>query len=135
MGKLHTFWNVFRRHKYGFVIGLFVLLMGVVDENSLWSRYRHKAELAELRSEIRKYTEMYEHDTRYLEEMNTDPDVLIEIARERYYMKTDDEDIFVIQEKTTDEEAEKDSKYSIHNRSCAVVDWGSHFFYRLALCF
>lgn len=28
MGKLHTFWNVFRRHKYGFVIGLFVLLMG-----------------------------------------------------------------------------------------------------------
>ena len=34
MGKLHTFWNVFRRHKYGFVIGLFVLLMGVVDENS-----------------------------------------------------------------------------------------------------
>lgn len=45
MGKLHTFWNVFRRHKYGFVIGLFVLLMGVVDENSLWSRYRHKAEL------------------------------------------------------------------------------------------
>ena len=32
MGKLHTFWNVFRRHKYGFVIGLFVLLMGVVDE-------------------------------------------------------------------------------------------------------
>ena len=76
MGKLHTFWNVFRRHKYGFVIGLFVLLMGVVDENS------------------------------YLEEMNTDPDVLIEIARERYYMKTDDEDIFVIQEKTTDEETE-----------------------------
>ena len=80
--------------------------MGVVDENSLWSRYRHKAELAELRSEIRKYTEMYEHDTRYLEEMNTDPDVLIEIACERYYMKTDDEDIFVIQEKTTDEETE-----------------------------
>lgn len=38
--------------------------------------------------------------------MNTDPDVLIEIARERYYMKTDDEDIFVIQEKTTDEETE-----------------------------
>ena len=59
-----------------------------------------------MRSEIRKYTEMYEYDTRYLEEMNTDPDVLIEIARERYYMKTDDEDIFVIQEKTTDEETE-----------------------------
>lgn len=84
----------------------FRLVDGSGRRNSLWSRYRHKAELAELRSEIRKYTEMYEHDTRYLEEMNTDPDVLIEIARERYYMKTDDEDIFVIQEKTTNEEAE-----------------------------
>ena len=49
---------------------------------------------------------MYELATHYWEEMNTDPDVLIEIARERYYMKTDDEDIFVIQEKTTDEETE-----------------------------
>ena len=48
MGKLNSLWNMFRRHKYGFVIALFVLLMGVVDENSLWSRYQHQAELAEL---------------------------------------------------------------------------------------
>lgn len=97
---------MFRRHKYGFVIALFVLLMGVVDENSLWSRYRHQAELAKLRSEIRKFKEMYEHDTRYLEEMDTNPDILTEIARERYYMKTDDEDIFIIKDGEADEEAE-----------------------------
>lgn len=106
MGKLNSLWKMFRRHKYGFVIALFVLLMGVVDENSLWSRYRHQAELAELRSEIRKFKEMYEHDTRYLEEMDTNPDILTEIARERYYMKTDDEDIFIIKDGETDEEAE-----------------------------
>lgn len=106
MGRLNTIWNMFRRHKYGFVIGIFVLLLGGVDENSLWNRYRHKVELAGLRSEIRKYKEMYEHDTRYLEEMNTRPEVLTEIARERYYMKTDDEDVFVIQEEDKDEAVE-----------------------------
>ena len=30
MGKLQTFWNAVRRHKYGFVIVAFVLLIGVV---------------------------------------------------------------------------------------------------------
>ena len=106
MGRLGTIWNMICRHKYGVVIGAFVLLMGVVDENSLWSRYRHKKELIELRAEIRKYKELYEHDTRYLEEMNTNPEVLNEIARERYYMKTDDEDVFVIKDSDADEETE-----------------------------
>ena len=106
MGRLSTLWNIVRRHKYGFVIGIFILLMGFVDENSLWRRYHHRAELAELRAEIRRYREMYEYDTRYLEEINTNPEVLVEIARERYYMKTDDEDVFIIKEPDADEEAE-----------------------------
>lgn len=106
MGRLNSLWNMFRRHKYGFVIVLFVLLMGVVDENSLWSRYQHRAELVELRTEILKYKGMYEHDTRYLEEMDTNPDILTEIARERYFMKTDDEDVFIIKDSDADEEAE-----------------------------
>ena len=106
MGKLQTFWNAVRRHKYGFVIVAFVLLIGVVDENSLWVRYHHKAELAELHSEIRRYTEMYEHDTRFLENMDTHPEVLTEIAREQYFMKTDQEDVFVFKREGADEEAE-----------------------------
>ena len=106
MGKLQTFWKAICRHKYGFVIGAFVLLIGVLDENSLWVRYQHKVELAQLRAEIRKYKEMYEHDTRYLEDMGGHPEVLTKIARERYYMKTDDEDVFVVKERKADEEVE-----------------------------
>lgn len=56
--------------------------------------------------EIRRYTENYEHDTRYLNEMDTNPEVLVEIARERYYMKTKDEDVFVFEKDTEDEDAE-----------------------------
>lgn len=105
MGKLSTVWNYLSRHKYGFVVLLFVILVGFVDENSLWNRYQHRAELRELRSEIRRYTELYEHDTRYLEQMSSNPEVLTEIARERYYMKTDDEDVFIF-EQAGDEEAQ-----------------------------
>lgn len=106
MGRLYNFWNYFRRHKYFFVVATFVVWMGFLDENSLLNRYGHKKELAELQREIRRYTENYEHDTRYLNEMDTNPDVLTEIARERYYMKTKDEDVFVFEKQDGDEDAE-----------------------------
>lgn len=106
MGKLSTVWNYIRRHKYGIVIVFFILLMGFLDENSLWERYHHRVELNNLRADIRKYKEMYEHDTKYLEEMHTNPEIMTKIARERYYMKTDDEDIFIIEEDNGDDEEE-----------------------------
>lgn len=106
MSKLYSCWNYFRRHKYFFVLLLFVVWMGFLDENCLMNRYAHKRELADLRREIRRYTENYEHDTRYLNEMDTNPEVLIEIARERYYMKTQDEDVFVFDKNPEDEDAE-----------------------------
>lgn len=98
MGRLRTFWNFISRHKYAVVIVLFVALIGFIDENSLWERYQHKKQLAELREEIDRYTEMYERDSYKLQELNTNVDVLTEIARERYFMKMDDEDVFVIEE-------------------------------------
>ena len=49
---------------------------------------------------------MYEHDNKYLEEMHTNPKIMTKIARERYYMKTDDEDIFIFEEGNNEEEAE-----------------------------
>lgn len=94
-GKLEHTWIWVRNHKYLVVLGFFTLLIGFIDENSLWQRYHNRIELNHLRSEIRKYSEMYEHDSRYLQEINTNPEVLVRIARERYYMKTDDEDLFV----------------------------------------
>ena len=96
MGKLRSVWDFICDHKYGVVIIMFGVLIGFVDENSLWVRYQHKEQLSELNEEIRKYTQIYERDTYRLQEMNTNRDVLTEIARERYFMKMEDEDVFVI---------------------------------------
>lgn len=106
MDRLSTFWGFIRRHKYGVVIVIFALLIGVVGENSLWQRYKYRSELRHLRADIRKYTEMYEHDTRYLQEMNTNPELMTKIAREEYFMKTDDEDVFVIETPKPDKDDE-----------------------------
>ena len=60
----------------------------------------HRLELLDLRSQIRNYTEMYERDTRYLKEIEANPEALSKIARERYYMKADNEDVFVLESDT-----------------------------------
>ncbi len=94
--KLQTAWAFIRNHKYACVTFLFLLIIGVVDENSLLSRYHNLKQIREMRAEIRKYKEKYEYDTERLNEMNTQPEAVKRIAREQYFMKTEDEDIFVI---------------------------------------
>ena len=38
----------------------FIVIIGVLDENSLMRRAMHKYEIAELKSEIERYTEQFE---------------------------------------------------------------------------
>ncbi|MBR2360382.1 MAG: septum formation initiator family protein [Bacteroidaceae bacterium] len=98
MGKLITMWNLFCRHKYLVVTVAFVAIIGVLDENSLVRRMSHKYEIATLKSEIAKYEQQFQEDTRKLEELDSNPETIEKIARERYLMKRPDEDVFIFEE-------------------------------------
>ena len=98
MKKLQTIWLLLRRHKYLLTTLIFLLIIGVLDENSLIRRAVHRQEMASLKAEIKRYTLQYEEDTRRLEELNNNPEAIEKIARERYLMKTEDEDIFIFEE-------------------------------------
>lgn len=98
MGRLRSIWYFVSRNKYGIAVALFVSVMLFFDNHNLINRYHRKHEINGLRKEIEKYKAMYERDTRFLLQMDADPDVLTEIARERYFMKYADEDVFVISE-------------------------------------
>ena len=98
MGKLLTSWTFFRRHKYWVVTIAFIVIIGVLDENSLMRRAMHKYEIAELKSEIERYTEQFEEDSRRLEELDNNPEAMEKIAREKYLMKRPDEDVYIYAE-------------------------------------
>lgn len=85
-----------RALKYVAVAVLGVIIVGVADDNSVWSHYSNKRKIAELQDEIRKYRSQYEHDQAQLKLLDGNSKAIEKIARERYYMKTDDEDIFVL---------------------------------------
>ena len=98
MSKLLTIWNYIRQHKYLITIVIFLIIIIFLDENNLLRRARHKYEISELKSEIERYREQYEHDTKLLEELSNNPEALEKIAREKYLMKKPNEDIFIFEE-------------------------------------
>ena len=82
--------------KYTIVCLLGVLIVGFLDENSVWSHFKNKQRISDLEEEIAKYTSDYERDQSQIRELNRNPKAMEKIARERYFMKADDEDIFVL---------------------------------------
>lgn len=85
-----------RSLKYIVVIVVAVALVGFVDDNSAWSHIVNQRRIASLEAEIQQYLESYHRDIDQLHRLNRDPKAIEKIARERYFMKTDDEDIFVL---------------------------------------
>ena len=98
--------------KYVVVALIAVVLIGFVDENSIWNHLRNKQRISELEEEIDQYTERYHQDQEKIRTLDGNPKAIEKIARERYFMKADDEDVFVLSDDekpdlmTTDETAQ-----------------------------
>ena len=91
--------------KYVVVTILAVVLIGFVDENSVWHHIRNKQYISELEDEIKKYEELNQSNQDQIRELDSNPKAIEKIARERYFMKTDEEDIFVLSEDESKEES------------------------------
>ncbi len=108
--KLGIIWNYLAHYKYLIVIVAGVLVVGVVDDNSIRQHIRYQIDIAALRAEIQKYRDQYEDDKRILREMRHGARAFEKIARERYFMKTDDEDIYVLSSDILDNTNEQDDE-------------------------
>ena len=114
MGRLNSIWNFLRAHKYAFTFLIFLLIIGFVDENSWYVRYQRRLEISRLHQQIDKYQAQYDEDTRELNALLKDPEAVERMARERYYMKRPDEDVFVFVEEGTYEVQQKMERPADH---------------------
>jgi cell division protein FtsB len=96
MSKINAIWNVISHYKYLIVVVIGVAVVGFIDDNSFRKRIQYEMEISDLKAEIAKYNSRYEADSKRLQELKSNPKIIERIARERYFMKTDDEDIFVL---------------------------------------
>lgn len=95
---MNTLWTILGRSKYLIVVVVGVLVVGFVDENSFVKRIKNNMRISELNGQISEYREQYARDEALLRELRHNPDAVVRIAREKYFMKMEDEDIFVFSE-------------------------------------
>jgi Septum formation initiator len=82
--------------KYAVVTICGVLLVGFLDDNSLWSHIKNLQRIDELTAEKERYNAEFRRDQAQIKELDRNPKAIEKIARERYYMKADNEDIFIL---------------------------------------
>lgn len=80
---------------------LFAVCIGAVwltfgDENSIIDYMQYSVKVRQLTNEVNYYKKQIADCNRKMEEMKTDKESLEKYAREQYYMKRQNEDIFVV---------------------------------------
>lgn len=105
--RFDAIWSFLSHYKYLIVIVLGVAIVGFLDENSFMKRVQYELQIDALQDEINKYNAQNEANTKLLKGLKTDRKSIEKIAREHYFMKTDDEDVYVL---STDEGSVEASK-------------------------
>ena len=108
MSKLYSLWDFITRYKYLVVGAFIILIVGVLDENSFLNLCQRSERISQLRAEIENYKAQYDWADRQVRELESNPDAVEKIAREKYFMKRDNEDVFVVTSAQSSAETEEE---------------------------
>jgi len=101
MSKVKSTLEFLFKHKYIITIVVFVALISFFDPNSLYNRYQLYVEEQALQKQVDYYTDMYNRDTKEYLDIQKDPNLVVRIAREKYYMQNPNEDVYIFQDEET----------------------------------
>lgn len=83
------------RHKYLIVAVLFLLVILVASDNSMLRRIAQKREIRALQQQLDDLSKQNGQNMLMLDELNDDSLIIDRLAREKYNMSRDDEDVFI----------------------------------------
>ena len=84
------------KNKYFWITAAFIVWMVFFDKNDLFSQYQYHEQLSKLKQERDFYTKETAKVNKDLDELTSNPAKLEKFAREKYLMKKDNEDVYVI---------------------------------------
>lgn len=96
--KLLTHLPSWLRNKYFISFAAFCVIMLFLDKNDVFTQLDRTRELKNLRQSKQYYTARIEAERKELEGLKHNPAILEKYAREKYLMKRDNEELFIIQE-------------------------------------
>ena len=100
MSRIKDFYNTYlsKINSYWLVSIVFLIWTLTIGESSLYKRYTYDEKIRSLEKEIEYYQKEIEINSRKLNDLHTDRDGLERFAREEYFMKSPNEEIFIIKE-------------------------------------
>ena len=101
---LEKFGSVLRvlKNKYIASIIVFILWITFFDRNDLWTQWDRKQELRKLEVSTAFYEKEIASTKKDLTDLNNDPAVLEKFAREKFYLKKPNEEIFLVDDSTSE---------------------------------
>lgn len=87
-----------RVNTYVVVVVFFLFITFVVGDSNLYKRYTYDEKIRRLEREIRHYKKEIETDRKKLDDIRTNCEGLERYAREEFYMKRANEDVFIIED-------------------------------------
>lgn len=85
-------------NKYFISLSAFLAIMFFFDKNDLLTQAERRRELRDLRESKAWYSSQIATETNELEGLKNNPATLEKYAREKYLMKKDNEDLFLVSE-------------------------------------
>lgn len=101
MSRIKDFYNKYlsRINAYWLVTIVFFALTFVMGDSSLYKRYTYDEKIRSLKKEIKHYQKEIEINSKKLNDLHTDKEGLERFAREEYFMKKPNEDVYIIKNK------------------------------------
>jgi cell division protein DivIC len=87
------------KSKYLISFAAFCVVILFLDKNDFFTQLSRRNELKELQQSKRYYSTQIAAERKELEALKTNPATLEKYAREKYLMKRDNEELFIISEK------------------------------------
>lgn len=84
------------RNRYWFAVFMLIGWIAIFDRNDIWTTWKNHRELSRMEEQAAWYAEEIARTKEQLNEIASDQALLEKFARERYLMKRDNEDIFVL---------------------------------------
>lgn len=84
------------KNKYILTISVFAIWMFFFDQNNVVDQLKMMKEIRQLEDDRGYYLDEIQKDSIRYEELTTDRDNLEKYAREQFFMKKQDEDVFVV---------------------------------------
>lgn len=86
------------RNKYLVALAVFAAIMLFFDKNDVFVQAARSRQLKELEESRQYYTGQIASEREELEQLRSNPGILEKYAREKYLMKRDNEDLYIVPE-------------------------------------